>query len=175
MLLETERLFLRAYDWRDLDQLHAILSDPVTMKFWPAPFTLDQSQQWMRQSMEMYAVGFGRLGVFLKSDGSLIGDAGLRVSDIDSKKENDLGYIIQAKYWGHGYGVEGAAAVLKYGVDKLDLKRICANMPVNHLDSKKVAIRLGMKLEKEFKNTRNHNVLTYLYVYDARFNERLKS
>lgn len=71
MLLETERLYLRSYDWRDLDQLHAILSDSVTMKFWPAPFTLDQSQQWMRQSMEMYAVGLGRLGVFLKSDGSL--------------------------------------------------------------------------------------------------------
>lgn len=88
--------------------------------------------------------------MFLKSDGSLIGDAGLRDSDIDGKKEIDLGYIIQAKYWRQGYGTEAAAAVLEYGVDKLDLKRICANMPVNHLDSKKVAIRLGMKLEKEF-------------------------
>ncbi|WP_187355550.1 GNAT family N-acetyltransferase [Paenibacillus tengchongensis] len=164
MILETERLFLRPYDREDLNRLHDLLSDPVTMEFWPAPFTLEQSQQWLRQSMETYPSGLGRLGVFCKSNGSFIGDAGLRVSELDGKQEMDLGYIIQAANWRQGYGLEAARAVLRYGVEELGLKRICANMPVHHHGSRRVAMDLGMILEKEFLNARNRNIQTCLYV-----------
>lgn len=172
MLLETERLLLQPYEWDNLQQLQAILSDSVTMQFWPAPFTLEQSQRWMRESLESYESGFGRLGVFHKGDGTLIGDAGLRITDIDGKREHDLGYIIHEKHWRQGYGREAASAVLSYGLDKLRLTRICANMPVDHHGSKRVAIELGMVMEKEFLNPKNRNIPTYLYVYDALFNER---
>lgn len=166
--LETNRLLLRSYEWEQLPALHEILSDPVTMKFWPAPFTIEQTRHWMGQSMEMYERGFGRLGLFLKEDGSLVGDAGLRVAEIDGNEENDLGYIIHAKYWEQGFGSEAAASVFKYGLEQLKLQRICANMPVDHIGSIRVAARLGMVLEKEFFNAKNRNIRTYLYAFNVR-------
>ncbi|OOC58683.1 hypothetical protein BBD40_23605 [Paenibacillus ihbetae] len=170
--LETRRLLLRSYEWKHLQALHEILSDPVTMKFWPAPFSIEQTREWIGRSMELYTSGFGRLGIFRKDNGFLIGDAGLRVVNIDGRQENDLGYIIKAKYWGQGYGKEAAAAVFNYGLHTLKLQRICANMPVDHFGSIKVAARLGMVLKREFLNQRNRNIRTYLYIYDVLANKR---
>ncbi|PYI53140.1 GNAT family N-acetyltransferase [Paenibacillus flagellatus] len=168
MLLETERLVLRPYDRDQLPQLHELLSDPVTMEFWPAPFTTEQTRQWFERNRERYAEGYGRLGVFEKRDDSLIGDAGLQKTDIDGVPEWDLGYIVHANYWGKGYGAEAAAALLQYGLKTLGLPRICANMPVHHTRSQKVAVKLGMVLEKEFMNPKNRNLPTYLYVKENR-------
>ena len=43
MILETERLYLRELKQEDLDRLHAIFSDEETMRFYPAPFTREQT------------------------------------------------------------------------------------------------------------------------------------
>ena len=45
MILETERLYLRELKQEDLDRLHAIFSDEETMRFYPAPFTREQTGQ----------------------------------------------------------------------------------------------------------------------------------
>lgn len=166
--LETERLLLQPYKWEHLEPLHDILSDAETMKFWPEPFTIEQTRRWMVQSIGLYASGLGRLGIFLKSDGTLIGDAGLRVADIDGNQENDLGYIIDKRFWGKGYGTEAASAVLKYGLEELKLQRICANMPADHIGSRMVAVHLDMEWEKQFLNSKNRNIVTDLYVYAVR-------
>lgn len=40
MVMETERLLLREYTPEDFDALYEILSDPETMRHYPAPPTL---------------------------------------------------------------------------------------------------------------------------------------
>ncbi|MDQ1914674.1 GNAT family N-acetyltransferase [Paenibacillus sp. GD4] len=166
-MLESERLLLRQYTWEDLPVLHALLSNPVTMQFWPAPFTLEQSRQWIQRSLEQYPTGFGRFALIHKHTNALIGDAGLLLLEVDGRKENDLGYIIDCEYWKGGYGTEAAGAVMQYGLDRLRLKRICASMPVDHVGSRKVAERLGMKLEKQFLNKRNRDIPTCLYAKET--------
>lgn len=49
MILETERLYLRELKQEDLDRLHAIFSDEETMRFYPAPFTREQTGQWIKK------------------------------------------------------------------------------------------------------------------------------
>ncbi len=56
---------------------------------------------------------------------------------------------------------------MRYGFDTLQLHRSCANMPVDHIASRRVAERLDMRLEKLFENTRNRNILTCLYVREV--------
>lgn len=163
-VITTSRLTIRMYTDSDVERLHKILSDPSTMSFWPSPFELEQTTRWIERSIDAYeSGGFGRWAVELTSTGELIGDAGLMKLDIDGVPENDLGYIIHAGQWGRGYGLEAASACLQYGFDTLGLKRICANMPADHIASRKVAERLGMKLEKQFDNVRNRNIRTCLY------------
>lgn len=161
--MKTERLYLRGYTLEDLPDLHNILSDPRTMSFWPAPFTHEDSERWIRRNMESYDKGFGRMAVILQESGALVGDVGLQVYEMDGVLENDLGYIIHSKYWNRGFGFEAAEAVMAYGLQDLQLKRICANMPVEHTSSRKVAEKLGMVLEKQFMNARNRNLPTFLY------------
>jgi RimJ/RimL family protein N-acetyltransferase len=52
---------------------------------------------------------------------------------------------------------------MRYGFEELQLPRLCANMPADHISSRRVAEKLGMRLEKEFINRRNRDVLTCLY------------
>ena len=47
--LETARLRLRPLSMADLEALHAIQSDPVHMRFYPHPFSLDESRVWIER------------------------------------------------------------------------------------------------------------------------------
>ena len=162
--IETERLILGRYKEDDLERLHGILSDPVTMSYWPAPFTLEQTKKWIELSMESNReLGFGRWPVFLKSTGQFIGDCGLKIAEINGRQENDLGYIIHHPYWRQGYGLEAARACKLYALEELKFDRLCANMAYDNMASMHVAEKLGMHRECEFYNTRNRGILTYLY------------
>ena len=46
------------------------------------------------------------------------------------------------------------------------MQRIIANMPVDHLASRAVAERLGMRLERTFVNPKNRGFETCLYVIE---------
>jgi [ribosomal protein S5]-alanine N-acetyltransferase len=48
-VLETKRLILRQYKDEDITSLHSIFSDPESMKFYPAPFSIKQTQDWIRR------------------------------------------------------------------------------------------------------------------------------
>jgi len=169
--IRTERLLLRPYRREDAPMLHAVLSDPETMRFWPAPFTAEQTAQWIERSLGLYESGLGRFAVIRQEDGRLIGDAGLLRLDLDGTLEYDVGYIVSAAEWRRGYGFEAAAAVVAYGFQTLGLKRMCANMAETHIASRKVAEKLGMLLEKTYINQRNRGILTCLYAIESRHHE----
>lgn len=163
-IIETKRLILKEYSINDIPELNIILSDPITMKFWPSPFTLQQTESWIHNNIARYKnLGFGRWAVILKDSGKRIGDCGIMVSEIDGKQENDLGYIFHYPFWHKGYAVEAADACKEYAFNNLGINRLCANMAFDHEASRRVAEKIGMKKEKEFLNSRNRNFLTYVY------------
>ncbi|MEF2965778.1 GNAT family N-acetyltransferase [Paenibacillus sp. M1] len=165
-ILETSRLLIRKYTAgdKDVEDLHSILGDATTMSFWPAPFTEEQTKSWLQRNLESYENhGFGRWGMVLKETGGLIGDIGFMRAELDSRIENDLGYIIFAPFWGRDLATEAASACLSYGFHTLGMTRVCANMPVDHHASRRVAEKIGMVCEKQYMNTRNRNKWTYLY------------
>lgn len=95
--IETARLRIREYTTEDLSALHQILSDNLTMSFWPRPFDYSQCKEWIqKRGIENYQAGYGRLAVELKETGEIIGDAGLLKLETDGQIENDLGYIIKS-------------------------------------------------------------------------------
>ncbi|CQR54606.1 GNAT family N-acetyltransferase [Paenibacillus riograndensis] len=164
IVIETARLNIRKYTDEDTAALSAILSDPLTMAFWPAPFTSRQTEEWIERNIQSYLTqGFGRWAVELKETGRLIGDAGIIKLELNGRVENDLGYIIHSDYWRQGYAYEAAKSILNYAIQELGLDRICINMPADHVASEGVAIKLGLKKETEYRNRRNRDKLTCLY------------
>jgi RimJ/RimL family protein N-acetyltransferase len=104
------------------------------MQFWPKAFDRAGSERWVQRSIDAYRdLGFSRYGIILKSSGELIGDCGFMRIEVNGVQENDLGYILDKKYWGQGYATEAAKACLQYGFDKLNMKRIVASMETESL------------------------------------------
>lgn len=167
-MLETERLLLRPPDPGDFEALHRIFSDPVTMSFWPAPFTEEDTRQWISRSLRDHEeIGFGRRPVVLKSSGEVVGDCGIMRAEIAGKTEYDLGYIVYHPFWDNGYASEAAEACQRYAVEQLGIRRLVANMPTDHAASIRVAEKIGMHWEKTFRNPRNRDIETHLYVLPA--------
>jgi len=161
-MLETEGLLIREYKTEDIKALYNILSHSETMIFWPRPFTLEETTSWINRNMKSYGEnGFGRMGVFLKLSGELIGDAGIMLTLIDGELENDIGYIIHSRYQGQGFGFEASYSILDHYRNRLD--GIYANMPYNHAASIALAEKLGMKKIKEFYNKKSRDILTFVY------------
>ncbi len=163
-VLETERLILRRLTPDDLEALHRIFSDSSTMSFWAAPFTEDDTRRWILRALRYYeTLGFGRWAVVLKETGELIGDCGILRTEVDGKMEHDLGYVIHHPCWGSGYATEAAEACKHYAIETFGIRRLVANMPVEHTASARVAEKIGMTLEKTFDNPKNRGIETRLY------------
>ena len=167
-VLETERLRLREWTRDDVGALAEIVGDPVTMRFWPAPLSYEAAQGWIERAIASYAAnGFGRWALEERATGTLIGDCGIARNVVNGVEENDLGYIVHHPYWRRGYASEAALAVRDYGVQQLGLGRLVANMATEHHGSAAVARKLGMRLHTTFRNKRNRDLVTYLFVYEA--------
>lgn len=149
---------------QDFDELYSILSDKITMRFWPEPFSSEKTLLRIEKSNSTYdKSGYGKFAVVLKETGMLIGDCGITRVEVDGATENNLGYIIQHDFHGKGYGTEAANACVNYALAGLKLTRLTANMVAGNKASIKVAEKSGMIKEKEFIDKRNKNLLSCLY------------
>jgi RimJ/RimL family protein N-acetyltransferase len=59
----------------------------------------------------------------------------------------ELGFLLNERYWGHGYATEAAAVVLWFGFVGLKLNRIYARDLASNTASARVLTRVGMKRE----------------------------
>ena len=172
MLISTPNLAIRLYQAGDAEKLLPILSDPITMSFWPVEtFTRKMVESWIERSLESYArYGFGRYAIALQETGQetgeLVGDAGIIRATVAGEEVNDLGYIIHHPYWRRGYATEAVSAIQDYAFTTLGLDKLHANMPWNHDGSRRIAEKIGMKFVREFRNERNRNLRTFLYAID---------
>jgi RimJ/RimL family protein N-acetyltransferase len=164
MLLETANLALRHYQAGDIELVAPILADPITMRFWPSPFTREAAEVWVARSLESYERhGFGHYPIVLRATGAVIGDCGIWRSSVAGLEVNDIGWIVHHPYWGRGYAPEAARAIADYAFGQLGLDMLHANMAWDNDPSRRVAEKLGMHKIDEFDNPRNRNIRTLLY------------
>ena len=161
-ILETERLWLREMTREDGDVLHRLFSDPVAMVHYPKPFTRDMTEGWIAWSQRNYREhGFGLWAVVLKADGALVGDCGLTFQRIDGARELEIGYHLLPLAWGNGYATEAALACRDHAFDTLGRDRVVSRMKVGNTASRRVAERVGMRLEKELEDEDGARTVVY--------------
>jgi ribosomal-protein-alanine N-acetyltransferase len=150
IILETERLYLRQYRKEDIHSLHSIFSDTETMEYYPTPFSLERTQNWVKKNQERYEEdGYGLWGVCLKETHELIGDCGLVKQKVDGSTEVEIGYHINKKYWSKGFATEAANGCKKYGFYQLGLNRLISIIDPRNVPSMRVAKKIGLIKEKE--------------------------
>lgn len=149
-ILETSRLILREFTLDDVDSLARVLSDPETMRFYPAPFDRGGVENWISRNIGRYAKdGFGLWAVVLKSSGEVIGDCGLTVQNVDGVDEVEIGYHTRRDLWGQGLATEAARACRDFGFARFSVDRLISIIRSENLASRRVAEKNGMTVAKE--------------------------
>jgi [ribosomal protein S5]-alanine N-acetyltransferase len=152
-MIETARLLLRPMREDDVDALLHVFGDPKVMAaFGVAPFDRSQMEQWVRRNLDhQERHGFGLFSVILKDGGRLIGDCGLELMDVDGERQAELGYDLRSDHWGRGLATEAAAAVRDYAFGQLECPRLISLIRQGNEASRRVAEKIGMRLDGEIE------------------------
>ena len=149
VVLETSRLRLREFAPQDADALAAVLSDPVAMQYYPAPFDRQGVEEWIERNRSRYqSDGYGLWAMVLKESGELIGDCGCFLRDVDGRDEIEIGYHVRRDLWGNGYATEAAQACMQYAFTKLGVDRVISLIRPENRQSVRVAEKNGLTCEK---------------------------
>lgn len=145
VVIETNRLLLRHFTAEDAPLLYELNLDPEVIRYTLDPIKdIDHARQVLEQVIlpQYVLYNYGRWAVHLKPGHEFIGWCGLKY--VPERKEIDLGYRFIKPAWGKGYATEAAHACIKYGFEKLNLKRIIGRAMPDNLWSLKVLEKCGM-------------------------------
>ncbi len=144
-MIETARLILREFRESDLADIQEFACDPKAVQYLPwGPNTLEQTRQFLTNAMQTRPEF--EFAIELKREGRLIGSCRLTVKDRPNRS-GDMGYVLNPRYWGHGYMPEAARGLLNFGFGKLNLHRIWATCNVLNGASSRVMEKIGMRRE----------------------------
>ena len=148
--LETARLRLRALDAADAEALNAIQSDPHHMRFYPHPFSLQESRDWI-DSMNARSErdGFALLAVEDRETGEFLGNVGPIVQHVDGVDEVELGWSVTPRRARQGIATEAAMACRDWVFSTLDVDHVISLIRPENAPSRGVAEHLGMTVWKD--------------------------
>jgi len=148
-VLGTERLRLRPFTLDDEVAVFALASDPEIARFvrFEAHRTRAETRTFLEFVFEHYRHGdLFAWAIVLREDGLLIGSCGF-VSRAPERKSAEIGYWLGKPYWGKGYAVEAACALVRFGFDQMGLERVEAKCFLENHAGQRMIEKLGMKFE----------------------------
>jgi RimJ/RimL family protein N-acetyltransferase len=150
MLIETERLLIRRLGSGDEAFLLELLNEPSFLANIGdrKVRTLEDASEYIRKgpAASYAAHGFGLFLVELREPSVSIGICGLLKRDF--LEDVDIGFAFLERYWGHGYALEAARAVMESGWKTFGLRRIVAITALHNEASARLLGKLGMRFEE---------------------------
>jgi RimJ/RimL family protein N-acetyltransferase len=155
VLLETERLVLRAFTPDDGESLVELDSDPEVMRHLNGG--IPTSRAFIEREIIPRFISYGGPGdVFgfwaahRKPDGAFVGWFSLRQTEDGVAA---LGYRLRRAEWGKGLATEGSRALIAKAFDELALTRVWASTYQDNLRSQRVMERAGMRVVRRQRMT----------------------
>lgn len=148
-IIETERLILRKITLNDVDDIFEYASIPEVTAFvpWYAHKTKNDSADFVKFAEEQFHNNLSIVwGIVIKSKNKLIGSIELRGWN-SINNCGDIGYVISKNYWGQGITTEAMNAVIKFGIEQLELNRVEAHCEEENIGSWHVMEKCGMIYE----------------------------
>jgi RimJ/RimL family protein N-acetyltransferase len=158
----TPRLAFRQMTTEDLDDMAALLGDPVVMRYYPQSKGRDEALAWINWNQRLYEQeGFGLWLVTLRATGEFVGDCGLTPQESKGTLEIEVGYHVRKDLQGYGYATEAAAACRDHARDVLNTKRLIAIIHPDNTPSQRVAEKIGLAHECDTTSRSGHPVRIY--------------
>ncbi|MEM7225607.1 MAG: GNAT family N-acetyltransferase [Pseudomonadota bacterium] len=152
--IETERLLLRRWKAQDLQPYAALCADPEVMRWIGNGAT--QSAEHCATAIAGFEAnwhdrGFGLFAVALRDTGRFIGFVGFMSPTFlpEVLPAVEIGWRLARGAWGRGLATEGAKAALRFGLEEIGLERVICIVQTGNLASEQIALKLGMRLERE--------------------------
>lgn len=161
--LETERLWLCAWEPSDLATARTVFTDPEVMRYINGgnPRSDDEIRDSIsRQQNHLRSHGFCLWKLILKSDGCLIGDCGLQPLELDGVSEIEIGWRLAKEFWGRGLATEAARVALQHAVAHARLLRVIAIAMPENRPSLHIMEKLGMTHERDSQEN-GFNIVVY--------------
>jgi RimJ/RimL family protein N-acetyltransferase len=147
--LETDRLKLRMWRERDIDDYAELTADPLVMRYLQPgkpPFTRGEAWRSMAFFIGHWQLrGYGHWAVEEKASGRMIGRIGFL--NPEGWPGFEIGWTLARHAWGKGYATEGGRRALEYAFKDLDQPHVISLIHPENTPSMKVAERLGEKRE----------------------------
>ena len=151
--IETSRLLLRDFLPRDFEALFAAVQDPAYQQFYAEEETTREFWEALFARMLVSASAEDRQVyqvAICTPEGELIGNCGVRLEDLKNRQAS-FGCAIGRPYWGQGYAREACSAIIGYGFTHLPIHRVYAETNRENTRARRLAERLGMRLEGIFQ------------------------
>ena len=148
--LETSRLRLRPLEPSDAPELNRIQGDAEHMRFYPHPFSLQETAAWIERMRTRYDEdGFGLLAVEDGATGEFLGNVGPIVQTVDGVDEVELGWSVTPRRSREGIATEAAVACRDWVFAEVGTAHVISLILPDNAPSRGVARKLGMTVWKQ--------------------------
>lgn len=163
--IETDRLILKSGTINEQKYLWGLIMKPEINRYYltiPKKYK-DKLSDWNIQ--EKYYLeeikhsldpNVYKWSIFLKNSGECIGkcdchEAKDENQEITNPNIRGVGWIIDTKYQGNGYGTEAALAMIKYMFEEVGIESIITSAAIKNISSWKIMEKLGFKRSSKTK------------------------
>jgi RimJ/RimL family protein N-acetyltransferase len=151
---ETERLRVRPMRLSDVDTFAAYRADPDVARYqsWE-DFTLEQGRELVESMQDQRPGTPGEWYQFAledKTSGDLVGDLAACV-DADEPRVMEVGFTLDPRHQGRGYGTEALRGLLAYAFGTWSLHRVFAVTDADNTAAAALLERLGFRQEAHFR------------------------
>ena len=150
--IETERLYLRQWQARDLPVFAEMNADLDVMKYFPKPLSPKLSDAIANKCSQLITdKGWGFWAVILKETNKFIGMVGLNEAHVDMPfaPAVEMAWRLHKDYWGQGYATEAARASLTFAFEVLKIEEVVAFTAVINKHSQLIMQRIRMSDTQE--------------------------
>jgi len=149
--IKTERLLLRPFAERDLDDVFAFQSrEDVTRYLYWNPRDREEVAEVLKEWMAVPPMDVDgqslALAAELRESSRVIGSLFLFQRSVEHR-QGEIGFVFNPAYQGRGLATEGSAELLRLGFEALNLHRLCGRCDARNQASAKLMERLGMRPE----------------------------
>lgn len=148
----TERLLIRKIEEKDFDAWLLFFKDPNSFAHWIVELQSPdiECENWYKNQFNRYYNDLGGMNALIeKKTNKLIGHAGLLIQSVDQNTELEIAYSLLPDYRNKGYATEAAKKCKDFAFLNNFSKSLISIISLTNTASASVALKNGMKMEKQ--------------------------
>lgn len=147
----TERLIFRKLINSDFEACLEFFLDPRSNRYWKSEIEDPKALalEWFEKQQWRYQNNKGAINALIsKQTNQFVGWCGLILQTIDGEEELEVAYSVIPMHWNNGYATEAVKKCIDFAFENNLRDSIISIIHVDNVESKKVALKNGLAIEK---------------------------